>query len=83
MTELQVAAEHAGLKLDLKNKGELQTLVENIKSQTDTLSNAQQLDILRLQTCSTKYNATSDARTNMFKQVHELNTKIINNTRGT
>ncbi|WP_159910922.1 hypothetical protein [Pantoea sp. 18069] len=81
LENLKNSARQANMEVDINNKGDLNTLVENIKSLIDSLSNSQQMDMLRLQNYSNKYNETFETRTNMIKKEHDLNTQISNNTR--
>jgi hypothetical protein len=82
LENLKASAVAAGMTLNLDNKGELQALVEKIKSEIDSLSNNQNLDMLRLQSYSTKYNDTFDARTNALKQEHDMHSRIQSNMRS-
>lgn len=82
LADLKSAAKAAGMKLEIANKGELTTMVENIRSQIDMLTSPQQVDMTRLQSYSTKYNDTTEERTTALKQAHEINSKIENNMRG-
>jgi len=82
LENLKASAVAAGMTLNLDNKGELQALVEKIKSEIDSLSNDQNLDMLRLQSYSTKYNDTFDARTNALKQEHDMHSRIQSNMRS-
>lgn len=81
LENLKNSAMYANLEIDVKNRGELQTLVENIKSEIDTLSNSQQMDMVRLQNYTNKYNDTFEVRTNMLNKEHEVTSKINNNIR--
>lgn len=81
LENLKNSAMYANLEIDVKNRGELQTLVENIKSEIDTLSNTQQMDMVRLQNYTNKYNDTFEVRTNMLNKEHEVTSKINNNIR--
>lgn len=80
LEKLKAAGAGAGLQVDVGKKSDLQTLVENIKTLIDSLSNDQQQDMLRLQSYTNKYNETVEVRTNSIKKEHETNSRILNQT---
>ncbi len=80
LEKLKAAGAGAGLQVDVAKKSDLQTLVENIKTLIDSLSNDQQQDMLRLQSYTNKYNETVEVRTNSIKKEHETNSRILNQT---
>lgn len=52
-----------------------------IKQQIDTLSNSQQMDMLRLQSLSNKRNEAFDLMTNFIKKMQESRSSVISNMR--
>lgn len=79
---LKTAWEAAGLaEFNLVDKGQLDTSIENIKSMIDSLSNSQQMDMLRLQSLSNKRNEAFDVMTNFIKKMQESRSSIINSIR--
>ncbi|WP_197018574.1 MULTISPECIES: hypothetical protein [Microbacterium] len=62
---------------------EATALAELLKQQIYTLSNAQQMDMLRLQSLSNKRNEAFDVMTNFVKKMQDSRTSIIGNMRST
>lgn len=79
LENIKSSANQANLEIDVKNKGELQTLVENIKSIIDSLGNSQQMDMLRMQGYSNKRNESFETRSTMMKKQHDMNQLILRN----
>lgn len=52
-----------------------------LKEQINTLSNSQQMDMLRLQSLSNKRNEAFDTRSNFIKKMHESRSAILTNMR--
>lgn len=63
------------------NKGELEGAIQQMKNQIDSLSNTQQMDMLRLQSLSNKRNEAFDVMTNFIKKMQESRSSIISNMR--
>ncbi len=64
-----------------QTKGELESLLGQIKSQIDSASNSQQMDMLRLQSLSNKRNEAFDVMTNFVKKMEDSRNSIIGNMR--
>ncbi|MBS7777599.1 hypothetical protein [Acidovorax sp. CCYZU-2555] len=79
--KLQKSAAAANIALDVKNKGELEKAIENLKSMIDTHSNSQQMDMLRLQSLSNKRNEAFDVMTNFVKKMQDSRSSIVGNQR--
>ncbi|MBB6562915.1 hypothetical protein HNP48_005632 [Acidovorax soli] len=62
-------------------KGELDGAIQQMKSQIDSMSNSQQMDMLRLQSLSNKRNEAFDLMTNFIKKMQENRSSIIGNMR--
>ncbi|NYE27044.1 hypothetical protein [Pigmentiphaga litoralis] len=62
-------------------KGEVESLLSGTKSQLDSMSNSQQMDMLRLQSLSNKRNEAFDLMTNFVKKMQESRSSIIGNMR--
>lgn len=69
-----------GLRGDV-TKGQLDGFVQQVKSQIDSMSNSQQMDMLRLQSLSNKRNEAFDVMTNFVKKMQENRSSIIGNMR--
>jgi hypothetical protein len=85
---IQTAASAAGATLPSElqgsagaNKGQLDAYVQSVKSQIDSLSNTQQMDMLRLQSLSNKRNEAYDIMTNFVKTMSDKKSAIIGNMR--
>ena len=63
------------------NKGQLDGYIQQVKSQIDSMSNSQQMDMLRLQSLSNKRNEAFDVMTNFIKKMQENRSSIIGNMR--
>ena len=81
LEKMTSAAAAAHITLDVKNKGELTTAIENLKSMIDSQSNTQQMDMLRLQSLSNKRNEAFEVMTNFFKKMQDSRSSIVGNTR--
>lgn len=64
-----------------QTKGELENLLGQIKSEIDSASNSQQMDMLRLQSLSNKRNEAFDTMTNFIKKMEDSRNSIIGNMR--
>lgn len=64
-----------------KTKGELDALISKTKGQIDSLSNTQQMDMLRLQSLSNKRNEAFDVMSNFVKKMQDSRSSIIGNMR--
>lgn len=53
------------------NKGQLDGQIQQLKSTIDSLSNTQQMDMLRLQSISNKRNEAFEIMTNFVKKLHD------------
>ncbi|CAN7501353.1 MULTISPECIES: hypothetical protein [unclassified Acidovorax] len=69
-----------GLRGDV-TKGKLDGAIQQIKSQIDSMSNSQQMDMLRLQSLSNKRNEAFDVMTNFIKKMQDSRSSIIGNMR--
>jgi len=85
---LQSSSDHGtGKAVDLfrKNinmtKGDLDGFIQQTKSQIDSMSNSQQMDMLRLQSLNNKRNEAFDLMTNFIKKSQDSRSSIIGNTR--
>jgi len=74
--------EEAGLSaMAPTNKAELDTLQQQVKGQIDSLSNSQQMEMLRLQSLTNKRNEAFDVMTNFIKKMQDSRSSIIGNMR--
>ena len=79
---LKKAMEEVGLNTKLpENKGEIDALRSQLKSQIDAQSNSQQMDMIRLQSMSNKRNEAFDVMTNFVKKMQDSRSSIIGNMR--
>lgn len=62
-------------------KAQLDGVIQQIKSQIDSASNSQQMDMLRLQSLSNKRNEAFEVMTNFIKKMQENRAAIIGNMR--
>jgi len=62
-------------------KGQLDGAIQQLKSQIDSLSNSQQMDMLRLQSLSNKRNEAFETMTNFIKKMQDSRSSIIGNMR--
>ncbi|MDG0792115.1 hypothetical protein OMP38_15510 [Cohnella ginsengisoli] len=80
--ELQTALKNASLSDPLPSaKGQLEGLIQKIKSQIDALANSQQMDMLRLQSLSNKRNEAFDTMSNFIQKMQDSRSSIIGNMR--
>jgi len=79
---LKKAMEEVGLNTKLpENKGEIDALRSQLKSQIDAQSNSQQMDMLRLQSLSNKRNEAFDTMSNFIKKMQDSRSSVIGNMR--
>jgi hypothetical protein len=62
-------------------KGEVDKLVQTVKSSIDAMSNSQQTDMLRLQSLSNKRNEAFEIMTNFIKKMNDNRSAIVSNMR--
>ncbi|GIP30184.1 hypothetical protein J23TS9_53140 [Paenibacillus sp. J23TS9] len=62
-------------------KDELDKMSQDLKGKIDSLSNSQQMDMLRLQSLSNKRNEAFDTMTNFVKKMQDSRNSIIGNMR--
>ncbi|WP_136608671.1 hypothetical protein [Paenibacillus dokdonensis] len=62
-------------------KDELDKMSQDLKGKIDSLSNSQQMDMLRLQSMSNKRNEAFDTMTNFVKKMQDSRNSIIGNMR--
>lgn len=74
------AVYHGGLGGNT-TKGQLDGAIQQIKSQIDSASNSQQMDMLRLQSLSNKRNEAFDLMTNFIKKMQDSRSSILGNMR--
>ncbi len=69
-------------KPELKpTKGQVDGAIQQLKSQIDSASNSQQMDMLRLQSLSNKRNEAFETMTNFIKKMQDSRNSIIGNMR--
>jgi flagellar capping protein FliD len=70
------------LKPEVKpTKGQVDGFIQQLKSQIDSLSNSQQMDMLRLQSLSNKRNEAFEIMTNFIKKMQDNRSSIVGNMR--
>ncbi len=85
--DIKTAAASAGVTLPSGfsgtqvTKGDLDGFIQQNKSQIDSLSNSQQMDMLRLQSLSNKRNEAFELMTNFMKKMQDSRNSIIGNMR--
>lgn len=62
-------------------KGQLDGAIQTLKSQIDSMSNSQQMDMLRLQSLSNKRNEAFEIMTNFIKKMQDNRSAILGNMR--
>ncbi|HZY20504.1 MAG TPA: hypothetical protein VFE82_18690 [Ramlibacter sp.] len=62
-------------------KGEIESLIQTVKSRIDAMGNTQQQDMLRLQSLSNKRNEAFDIMTNFVKKMQDSRSSILSNMR--
>ncbi len=67
--------------INLVTKAEIDGAVSNLKGNIDSLSNTQQMDMLRLQSLSNKRNEAFDLMSNFLKKMQDSRSSIIGNMR--
>jgi hypothetical protein len=63
------------------SKGEVSTMISQVKGMIDAAGNSQQMDMLRLQSMSNKRNEAFDVMTNFVKKMQDSRSSIIGNMR--
>lgn len=89
---LKSAVDHAGmteqdlfggnfLSINAESKSKFDMAITSLKGSIDSLSNTQQMDMLRLQSLSNKRNEAFDVMTNFLKKMQDNRSAIIGNMR--
>jgi len=63
------------------SKGQLEMAIASLKGQIDSLSNSQQMDMLKLQSLTNKRNEAFDLMTNFVKKMSDSRSSILGNMR--
>jgi len=63
------------------SKGELEGVIAQLKGNIDSMSNTQQMDMLRLQSLSNKRNEAFDLMSNFIKKMQDSRSSILGNMR--
>ncbi|MGG3892045.1 hypothetical protein [Metabacillus fastidiosus] len=79
--ELQSLNTERANTADIEKIKELDAKITATKGQIDTLSNVNQMDMLRLQSMTNKRNEAFDVMTNFIKKMQESRSSIIGNMR--
>lgn len=80
LTKFQQACQSAGFDTkDIGNKAQLTATLENFKSKVDSLTNSQQISMLRLQSTVNVYSETLTALTNFMSTTHDRKSEILRN----
>ncbi|MEO5671748.1 MAG: hypothetical protein ABIR26_13725 [Ramlibacter sp.] len=77
----QAELDKSGHVGDLSTKADLTAAIDAMKSQIDSLTNSQQMDMLRLQSLSAKRNEAFEVMTNLMKKFQGPRDSIISNMR--
>ncbi|MBS7777597.1 hypothetical protein [Acidovorax sp. CCYZU-2555] len=77
----QIDAKIAGIEAKPGQISAAKAEIENIKTGIDSMSNSQQLEMLRLQSLSNKRNEAFDVMTNFMKKMQDSRSSIIGNMR--
>jgi hypothetical protein len=76
------AAKDAGLSaVDVSTKSGVESQAQSLKSQIDSLSNSQQMDMLRLQSLTNKRNEAFEIMTNFIKKMQDSRASVVGNMR--
>lgn len=81
MTDLNKKIVEALQRGDLATMRQLSTTVAQLKAQYDSLSNTQQMDMLKLQSLTNKRNEAFDLMTNFIKKMADARSSILGNMR--
>lgn len=66
---------------ELVEKGHIDSFIQGLKTQIDSASNTQQMDMLRLQSLSNKRNEAFETMTNFMKKMQDNRNSIVGNMR--
>ena len=80
MTELGTSKYGTNVQGDT-TMGQVDAAIQQLKAQIDSLSNSQQMDMLRLQSLSNKRNEAFETMTNFIKKMQDSRSSIIGNMR--
>ncbi len=70
-----------GATTDTAKQAELDGQLQTVQNQINTLSNSQQMDMLRIQSMNSKRNEAFDAMTNFVKKMQDSRSSILGNIR--
>ena len=70
-----------GTTTDTAKQAELDGQLQTVQNQINTLSNSQQMDMLRMQSMNSKRNEAFDAMTNFVKKMQDSRSSILGNIR--
>ncbi|MBF5005595.1 hypothetical protein [Diaphorobacter caeni] len=75
--KINVLCRELNISFTDKNPGELEVMIQNIKSSLDGLSNDQQMHMTRLQNLMSKRNECFDSMTNTLRKIQEQKDRMI------
>ncbi|QIL70546.1 hypothetical protein G7048_09375 [Diaphorobacter sp. HDW4B] len=75
--KIRVLCSELNIKFTDKNPGELEVMIQNVKSTLDGLSNDQQMHMTRLQNLMSKRNECFDTMTNTLRKIQEQKDRMI------
>ncbi|MEG1767086.1 MAG: hypothetical protein RR311_01360 [Comamonas sp.] len=71
----------SGFDLNIVKKADIEGAIATVKGNIDSLSNTQQMDMLRLQSMSNKRNEAFDVMSNFIKKMQDSRSSILGNMR--
>lgn len=71
----------SGFNINFVTKADIEGAIATVKGNIDSLSNTQQMDMLRLQSLSNKRNEAFDVMSNFIKKMQESRSSILGNMR--
>ena len=77
----KIEAKQKQIDANNRQKGKLENENDAINRDIDSLSSSQQLDMLRLQSLSNKYNEAFDLMSNFMKKMQDNRSNIVANMR--
>lgn len=79
IAEIENSLTQLGIESDLKVREDVEQATTKVKAMIDSMSNSQQMDMLRLQSMSNKRNEAFEVMTNFIKKMQDSRASIIRN----
>lgn len=73
----QAQCKKLGIEFKCDNPGQLEVMIQDVKSAIDGFGNTQQMDMIRLQNLMSRRNESFDTMTNLLKKIQDQKDRVV------